>query len=361
MLSHLGFRSEVARLIAAVAEVLGTHPGRDAAPAGGAGQVTAPTQAPTHVVDAYQRGDFVTVVEAIEAARPGDRVLVRPGLYEGGLVVDKPLEILGDGPVADIEIRARDADALLFKASIGRVANLTLRQAGGKGNWYGVNITQGRLDLEGCDISSQSGPGVGIHDGADPRLRRNQIHDGKSAGVFVHDDGRGTLEDNDISGNTRAGVAITTGGDPTVRRNHIHGGKDCGVFVYDNGRGTLEDNDIGGNALAGVEIKSGGDPTLRRNQIHDGEDCGVYVLGDGRGALEDNDIRGNAGAGVEIKTGGDPTLHRNKINRNRYQAVWIHDDGRGTLEDNDLTGNARGAWSIAKDCQDHVTRARNKE
>ena len=133
------------------------------------------------MVDPYQRGDFATLSAAIKAAKPGDRILVRPGLYQEGLVVDKPLEILGDGPVSEIEIRARDTSALTFQASIGRVANLTLRQAGGKGTFYGVNITQGRLDLEGCDISSQSLSCVAIHDGADPRLRRNKIHDGKQA------------------------------------------------------------------------------------------------------------------------------------------------------------------------------------
>jgi parallel beta-helix repeat protein len=278
-------------------------------------RVIAKTEPPTHVVDAYQRGDFTTVGAAIKAARPGDRIVVRPGLYEEGLIVDKPLEILGDGPVPDIEIRAHGTHAVQFRASIGRVANLTLRQAGGNGVWYGANITQGRLDLDGCDISSQTGACVGIHDGADPRLRRNRIHDGKSSGVFV----------------------------------------------YDDGRGTLEDNDIGGNALAGVTIKTGGDPTLRRNQIHDGKSTGVFVYDEGRGTLEDNDITGNALTGVEIRTGGDPTMRLNKINRNEYQAVRVHRDGRGTLQDNDLTGNVRGAWLIAENSRDNVTRTGNKE
>jgi parallel beta-helix repeat protein len=277
-------------------------------------RVTAKTEPPTHVVDAWHRGDFTTVSAAIKAAKPGDRILVRPGLYEEGLVVDKPLEILGDGPVAEIVIRARGASAVLFRASIGRVANLTLRQAGGEGKSFGVDITQGRLDLEGCDISSQSLACIGIHNGADPRLRRNHIHDGKG-----------------------------------------------GVIVYDNGLGTLEDNDITGSAYAVVEIRLGGNPTLRRNQIHDGKQSGVFVNDKGLGTLEDNDITGNANAGVEIMTGGNPTLRHNRVNRNGYQAVWISDGGGGVLEDNDLTGNRGGAWDIDGDCKANVTRARNKE
>ena len=324
-------------------------------------RVIAKSEPPTLIADAYQRGDFATLGEAIKAARPGDRILVRPGLYEEGLIINKPLEILGDGPLSEIEIRARGADAVLFQASIGRIANLTLRQAGGEGMWYGVHITQGRLDLDGCDINSQIGACVDIRDGADPRLSRNKIHDGKAGGVYIHDNGLGTLEDNDISDNTLAGVEIKSGGDPTLRRNQIRDGKTIGVYVHDNGRGTLEDNDIIGNTAAGVEITTSGDPTLRRNQIRDGKTSGVVVHDNGRGTLEDNDIIGNDYAGVLIESDGDPILRRNKINRNNYEAVWIQNGGRGTLEDNDLTGNFRGPWDIAEDCKNNVIRLRNRE
>ena len=68
---------------------------------------------------------------------------------------------------------------VVFRANISRIANLTLRQTGGKDTWHGADIGQGRLELEGCDINSHSGPCVAIHGGADPRLRRNTIHDGK--------------------------------------------------------------------------------------------------------------------------------------------------------------------------------------
>jgi F-box protein 11 len=341
-------------------------PGAAASQPGGAEppstrKATARTEPPTHVVDQYLRGDFETIGTAVKAALPGDRILVRPGLYNEGIVVDKPLEILGDGPVADIEVRARGADALVFNATIGRVANITLRQVGGEGQWFGVEITQGRLDLEGCDVSSQSLSCVAIRYGADPRLRRNRIHDGKSAGVHVYDGGLGTLEDNDISANALAGVEIRTGGDPTLRRNRIHDGKQVGVLVCDGGLGTLEDNDICGNALAGVEIRTGGDPALRRNRIHDGKSAGVHVHDGGLGTLEDNDISANTSSGVAIRTGGNPTLRGNRIHRNEYQAVRVHEGGRGVLEDNDLAGNKRGAWDIAEDCKDNVTRARNRE
>ena len=276
--------------------------------------VTGKTEPPSHVVDAYQRGDFVTVDAAIQAAKPGDRILVRPGLYEEFLVVAKPLEILGDGPVSEIEIRSRNSPVLVFQASIGRVANLTLRQAGGNSAWYGVDITQGRLELEGCDISSQGGACVAIHDGADPRLRRNKIHDSNMGG---------------------------------------------GVFVYDGGLGTLEDNEITGNTFSGVEIKTNGNTTLRHNQIYENRQPGVFVHSSGLGMLEDNDIIGNV-TGVLITSYSSSTVRGNRINRNGYYAVSVYQGSRGVIMDNDLTDNALGGWFIAEDCSANVFFTRNK-
>jgi parallel beta-helix repeat protein len=369
-------------------------------------QPSAKSEPPTRIVDPLHRGDHTTITEAIEQAKPGDRIIVRPGLYQEGLVIDKPLEIVGDGELGDVVVQATGKNVILFKTTMGRVTNLTLQQMG-DGQWYAVDIAQGRLELEGCDITSQSLACVAIHNGADPRLRRNRIHDGKQSGVVVHENGQGTLEDNDIFGNASGGVVIKTGGNPTLRRNRIHDSKQGGVFVYENGQGTLEDNDIFGNALsgieiktgsnptvrhnrihdgkgggvmvhgnsqgiledndifsnanAGVEIKIGGNPTVRRNRIHDGAQSGVFVYENGQGILEDNDIFGNATFGVLIKEGGNPTLRRNRINKNSYYAIWVQDGGGGTIEDNDLRDNNAGALNITADSEENVTRSGNVE
>ena len=74
--------------------------------------------------------------------------------------------MIGDGDLGEVVIEGKGRDVALFQASMGRIANLSLRQGGGKGMWLGVDIAQGRLHLEGCDITSQSIASVGIHGAA---------------------------------------------------------------------------------------------------------------------------------------------------------------------------------------------------
>jgi parallel beta-helix repeat protein len=205
------------------------------------------------IVDALHRGDYASLNEAIEVATPGTRILVRPGLYKEGIVIDKPIELVGDGELGDVVIEASGQDVVIFRANMGRIANLMLRQAGA-GNWYCVDIALGRLYLEGCDLTSQSLACVAIHAGADPRVRRNRIHNGEASGVFVYENGQGTLEDNDIFANAKAGVLIRTGGNPTLRRNRISKNSYEAVWVHMGGAGVFEENDLRGNQRGAWDI-----------------------------------------------------------------------------------------------------------
>jgi parallel beta-helix repeat protein len=271
-------------------------------------QAPARVDPPIIVVDPMGADGPTTISEAIKTANPGDRILVRPGYYRESLQIDKPLEIIGDGTLSEIVVSATAGPVITFRSTIGRIANLTLRQKG-QAYDFAVDIAQGSLELQYCDISSQSGTCVGIRDGADPRLRGNVIHEGGQGGIAIFNNGLGTIEDNDIFGNTLASVFIYGGGNPVLRRNQIHDGQQSGVYVYNNGQGTLEDNDIFRHEHAGVATSTGGNPVVRNNRIRN---CGVYA------------------------------------------AVYVFKGGRGTFEENDLRGNAKGPWQITKKCEPNV-------
>jgi hypothetical protein len=207
------------------------------------------SEPPTRIVDALHRGDHTTVTAALQAAQPGDRILVRPGLYCEALTIDKPVEIIGDGVADEVVIvsEIKDKDTITFYANMGRIANLTLRQTGGE-HGSCLFIGQGRLDVEDCDIMCSGGAGVTVTGGADPRLRRNRIHDCGDDGIFVVGKGLGTFDDNEICANTRYGVRILGEAHPTLRRNRIGENGAVAIGIFDGGYGLFEDNDLRGNA-----------------------------------------------------------------------------------------------------------------
>ncbi len=321
----------------------------------------APPVAPgvrTLVVDALHRGDYTTISTAIAAAQPGYLIKIRPGIYNEGIVIDKPLEIAGDGPVEEIIVRA-GGNVIKTITSHAIVRNLTLRQAGG--NSFGVDIAQGYLVLEGCDICSEGLSCVYVHNGAMATIRRNRIHDGKTIGVSVRHLGWVIIEENDIVGNDYAGIQISDSSTPTVRRNRIYNGKRNGISIHAQGGGVIEGNDIAGNSRAGIEIAYGGAPMVLKNQIRNGGDSGICIRDRGGGIIEDNDITGNAIAGISVEAESNPTVRRNRIHRNRCQAIQVFGRGAGTFEGNDLRDNTGGAWDITDSSRSLVNRSNNIE
>lgn len=157
------------------------------------------------VVDPTRKleGSYATITEAIAAALPHDRIRVRPGAYEEGLVITKPLTIFGDGDANRVRIKATGKPTLVYDSKEGpsRVAKLTLIQGGG-GVWNALEVLQGDPLIEECDIMSETLAAVGIHGAsANPTLRKNRIFDSHSEGISCYDYGTGCIEDNKIFGN----------------------------------------------------------------------------------------------------------------------------------------------------------------
>ena len=196
----------------------------------------------TLIVDPMpHRGDFTKITDAVQAAEPGTRILIRPGLYKEAIILDKALELIGDGERDEVIVETMNNSVLLFKTEFGRVSNLTFRKTGGEGGELcSIKISQGRLELEDCNIiSNKFTLSVGVFNGADPRLRRNQICN-SLIGVSVQNNGKGTLENNDIVDNL-IGVVAARGGYPTLRNNRICN-SGTAIVLASNGGGIFEKN-----------------------------------------------------------------------------------------------------------------------
>lgn len=264
------------------------------------------------VVCAQGNGHYPSIAQALRNVPPGARLVVRPGIYAEEIVLDKPVEIIGPGATdasqassdrSEAIIESVSSTALRMATTQAIVRGMSLQGKAGLGSRsvFAVDISQGELLLDRCDISSRSLACVAIH-----------------------------------------GERTT----PVLRHCRIHGAQGSGVFVHDGGAGTIEECEISGNALAGIEVGKAADPILRRCRITGGQQAGVYVSLGGAGFFEECEISHNGGAGVEIGWQGQPILRRCRISQNRTYGIKIYAGGASTVEDCDLAGNQLGAWNV---------------
>ena len=348
----------------------------------------------TMIVSLEGKGDYRSIRDAIIHAEPGMRILVSPGIYNESLTINKKIEIVGDGSREEIILESTNSECIWMQSESALVSGLTLRTKASstQKKYFTVNISQGELVLENCDITSESLSSIAIHgSNANPIIRECRIHDGKESGIYFFDNGRGIVEDCEIFGNLTTEITIDTGSNPLIRRCKIYNGQeggilirdngqgtieDCeifsnelsaidirkdsnpiirrcklykskksgGVYIYKNGQGTIEDCEIFNNKLSGVLVSEGGNPLVQRCKIHDGEQNGIMIYDNGKGTVEDCTIFSNAYSGVEIRKGGNPVIKKCKINQNYEYALYIHSQGMVTIENCDLTNNKLGTF-----------------
>jgi parallel beta-helix repeat protein len=302
-------------------------------------------------------GDYKTIADAIAAAKSGGRIELMPGTHTGGVVIDKPVEIVGLGDFNSVIWQAEGVDVVQWKASSGLISNLTIHQTGKcEKTCNAIYFSNGSATVENAGLTSDGGATVYVQGAnASPTISKSNIYNSKEGGIYFEAEATGTIEFNDFYNNGFAGIELKSGSNPTIKGNKIRDGKQGGVLVNTDGRGIFEANEVFGNALSGFEIKDNADPTLRNNKIYNQKESGLYIHAKALGSILNNEIYGNGHSNINIGDGAKPLLRDNRIYDGKEGGVFFEKGGMGTLEGNDIFGNALANVEI-RDASDPVIR-----
>ncbi len=328
------------------------------------------------VVSTDDAGCYCTISDALADAVPGARIVVRPGHYTEQLVLDKPVEIIGDGAADAIIIESTDitpyrpTPCIVMQSDYALIRGVTLRGTQGQDGEQPastVEVAQGRLILEQCDISEREGPQpfnptacVRVH-GAETSILLWQchIHHAGGAGISISDEAQGILETCDIAHNAGDGIAVRKGSNPLVRQCTIHHGEHQGISLGGKSSAIVERCDIFANGQAGVEIKQGATPFVTGCTIHDhAANCGIYVYEKGGGIVERCDIFANGHAGIGIAQGGVPLVRNCTIHDGKQWGIFIWNRGGGTIESCNIATNGKAGVSIAQESKPTIRHCR---
>jgi F-box protein 11 len=301
------------------------------------------------VVSKQSNADYRTIQEAIDQAQPGWQILVHPGLYIESLIINKPLEILGEGKAQEIVIQSSESNCLLMQTDYAVVRNLTLQGNFGDNEEksFVVNIPEGRLIIEDCYITASSLSSIVIHGfKTNPIIRRCQISSSQENGIWIHTKAQGLVEDCSIFNHGLAGIKIENEGNPIIRHCKIYQGENSGVLVSKKGKGLLENCQISRNINAGVEIREGGNSIISHCQIFEEKTSGILIHAKGQGLIENCDIFQNGLQGIAIEEKGNPVIYKCRIYQEKEQGIFIYNQGKGIIKNCEIFENGYAGVEI---------------
>ncbi|UCD52896.1 MAG: right-handed parallel beta-helix repeat-containing protein, partial [Phycisphaerales bacterium] len=287
------------------------------------------------IVRLYVKGElhvpqqFTTIQGAVDAALPGETVIVSEGSYPEYVTVDKPLSLRGLGAPtvgrAGSTVLRLTADGCTVEGFVITGANL------------GISVESSNNTIRGNSITSNQS-GVYLSSNSDHNtLTDNEIQDNVSHGVSIYYSGHNTLTDNHISGSAVGfavsgsttddytqdiGVTNTVDGKPIyylVGQSGavVDAGSDAAcVFAVDCTEIVVKDLTLSHNGR-GVCFVSTDHSTIENVKAQDNEETGIWLEDSSDNTLRDN-VTSNNRYGVRLFRSGDNTLIANTCRGNDY-------------------------------------------
>jgi hypothetical protein len=263
-------------------------------------------------------GCKTTITAAVNAAAPGDTVLIAPGTYAEDVVIKQPISLIGANHAAIIDASGQangifiDGIASAPAAGVSHVviSGLTVRHANFEGilvaNASDVLLTGNLVEEndKALDVSAE------VCNGIDASFETNEQED-CGEGVHLMGVDHSTLLRNEVAHNA-GGILITDETGPNdhnlISENSVHDNVyDCGITLASHGRATF----LAPGTAFGVGYNTISRNISERNgTVTPGAGVGIFAPGPGNtdtgNVVIDNLIRDNGATGVAMHNHAAP-------------------------------------------------------
>ena len=282
-------------------------------------------------VCAEQRdGGYRTIGAALEAARSGAVISVRPGRYEENLVITKMVTITAAEARGSVRISPRRGAVVQVVAEAVQLTGLVLQ--GQDEDLPTVDVPRGQAALEDCEVAGNSWTAVLTRQQGSLAMRGCRVVNPAGAGIVETSSGTSIIEDCVIEHLGTSAVVIGERADPVVRGCVMRDARGNGVCANGEARGTIEDCEISATDKPAVALEENSTTRVLRTAVRD-TTVGIYVSSAAGVTLEDCTVSGTKGHGIVLAAGTDPLVRRCRTSRTKGHGIHVTGRSRGTFEE----------------------------
>ena len=360
--------------------------------------------------------DHKSIQEAINAAAPGDRIEVAPGVYNESITLKKEVTLrsVGNDERASRGL-VRAEKTIIDGKDLGNVSGITMAEGA---ILDGFTITRfGKYDSEewerhwtergenqsyehiwkfgapaiaivgvSCQVENNivshngdtgignigadgltsfpliinntcfrnMGGGIGSMKGAGGIISKNKCFENFYAGIG-HNGASPIVENNICYNNVRAGIGISNAASPIVKKNHCYKNRRAGIGIRsgEETKPLIEQNECNENGMAGIGVEKKAAPTIRNNNCHSNVMAGIGSRGGSSPLISGNHCHKNKAAGIGINS-ATPKIIDNLSEKNHLAGIGISGNSDAYVFKNRLIENRLVAIGVPDGAKAHV-------
>ncbi len=273
----------------------------------------APTQGVRRVPQEYP-----TIQSAIDAAQPGDDIIVEKGVYKELITIDKSVNLIGKNwPVIDggsPEGNKNTVSIFYLGDRAGKLEGFVITGGGTGELGHGINIWDSSPEIYNNRITGNH-HGMGIH-GSPPltgktRVHGNLIYD-NMVGIGNGKDSNARIYNNRVYNNSVVGIGCRGKALPRIEYNIIYNNR-IGIGAREVAAPTIKGNQVFANTdgivigpLSTSNITSFKEIVIENNLVVKNAHIGINITSFNRSKvfIRNNTIADNNGAKRRIRAGG---------------------------------------------------------
>ncbi|MDY6892663.1 MAG: NosD domain-containing protein [Chloroflexota bacterium] len=228
----------------------------------------------------YVPDDYLTIQAAVDAANPGDTIIIRDGIYTENIDIDKSLTIVSENGVELTSIQAARADDHIFHLTAGNVTVSGLSIYGANDWGYagiyldsvsGCTIANNRC---GWDFNHKNRRGISLSYSHGNMISQNTCNQNNDHGVMLE-----YSNDNTVVGNTcnqgLYGIGLYHASDNTISQNTCNQNI-SGCYLDQSDNNTLTGNTCNQN-MCGIGLPYSSYNIISENTCEQNSESGIYL------------------------------------------------------------------------------------
>ena len=317
--------------------------------------------AATHYVDPGE-----SIQAAVDAADPGDTIIVRDGTYTENINVYKRLTIFSENGSASTIVQAANSSKHVFNvpSDYVNISGFTVTGAtdGAKGgiylnnadhcnisdniaynNFYGIWLkSSGNNTLSGNYAYDNSQYGIRLYNSSNNTLSGNYPYNNSCHGIWLESSSNNTLSGNDAYNNSKYGISLSSSSNNTLSGNNAYNNSRHGIRLEFSSNNTLSGNDAYNNSCHGIRLyNSSNYNTLSGNNAYNNSG-GIHLESSSNyNNLSGNNAYNNSGHGIRLSSSSNyNTLTDNTVNSNTEDGIELSSSSNSTLSGNNAYNNS---------------------